>query len=250
MSTGSRAASRAPEIAYGRSAPVYDALCRHKDYARASATLRDIVRRVTPEACSLLDVACGTGRHLEHLSRDFRVEGLDLSADMLAVARARCPDVRFHEGSLVDFQLAGRYDAVTCLFGSIGHARTLDGLHRAVASMARHLQPGGVLIVEPWITPAAFGTGRLVCDTVNDPDLKVARMYVTNREGDVSIFDEHYLIATADGVEHFTERHELGLFTEEQYRDAFIQNGLQLVDTFLDLFGYGLYVSTLKQKAI
>jgi dTDP-3-amino-3,4,6-trideoxy-alpha-D-glucopyranose N,N-dimethyltransferase len=250
MSTGSRTASRAPEIAYGRSARVYDALCRHKDYARASATLRDIVRRVTPAACSLLDVACGTGRHLEHLRRDFRVEGLDLSPDMLAVARARCPDVRFHEGSLVDFRLAGRYDAVTCLFGSMGHARTLDGLHGAVASMARHLQPGGVLIVEPWITPAAFVTGRLVCDTVNDPDLKVARMYVTDRDGDVSIFDEHYLIATADEVEHFTERHELGLFTDEQYRDAFIQTGLQLVDASLDLFGYGLYVSTLKRKAI
>ena len=244
MSTGSRAASNrlASAIAYGKSARVYDALCRHKDYASASLTLRDIVRRVTPEASSLLDVACGTGRHLEHLSRDFRVEGLDLSPDMLALARARCPDVRFHEGSLVDFRLTGRYDAITCLFGSIGHARTLDGLYRAVASMGRHLQPGGVFIVEPWITPGEFVTGRLVCDTVNDPDLKVTRMYVTEREGDVSIFDEHYLIATADGVEHFTERHELGLFTDDQYRDAFNGTGLELVDASLDLFGYGLYV--------
>jgi SAM-dependent methyltransferase len=244
MSTGSRVASNrpVPQMTYRKSARVYDALCRHKDYARASWKLRDIVRRVTPEASSLLDVACGTGRHLEHLSRDFRVEGLDRSPDMLAVARARCPDVRFHEGSLVDFRLTGRYDAVTCLFGSIGHARTLDGLHRAVVSMGRHLEPGGVLVVEPWITPAAFVTGRLVCDTVNDPDLKVTRMYVTQREGDVSIFDEHYLIATADGVEHFIERHELGLFTDDQYRGAFRNAGLDLVDTSEDLFGYGLYV--------
>jgi len=244
MSTGGRAESNrlASAIAYGKSARLYDALCRHKDYASASLKLRDIVRRVTPEASSLLDVACGTGRHLEHLSRDFRVEGLDLSPDMLAVARARCPDVRFHEGSLVDFRLTGRYDAVTCLFGSIGHAHTLDGLHWAVASMGRHLEPGGVLVVEPWITPAAFSTGRLVCDTVNDPDLKVTRMYVTEREGDVSIFDEHYLIATADGVEHFTERHELGLFTDAQYRHAFRNAGLDVVDTSEDLFGYGLYV--------
>jgi SAM-dependent methyltransferase len=243
MSIGSRSDSNlAPVIAYRNSARVYDALCRHKDYESASLKLRDIVRRVTPDASSLLDVACGTGRHLEYLRRDFRVEGLDLSPEMLVVARARCPDVSFHEGSLVDFRLAGRYDAVTCLFGSIGHARTLDGLHRAVASMGRHLKPGGVLVVEPWITPAAFDTGRLVCDTVNDPDLKVVRMYVTEREGDVSIFDEHYLIATAEGIEHFTERHELGLFTDHQYRDAFIQAALELVDASLDLFGYGLYV--------
>jgi SAM-dependent methyltransferase len=244
MSIGSRAESShlAPVIAYHNSARVYDALCRHKDYESASLKLRDIVRRVTPGASTLLDVACGTGRHLEYLSRDFRVEGLDLSPNMLAVARARCPDVLFHEGSLVEFRLAGRYDAVTCLFGSIGHARTLDGLHRALASMGRHLEPGGVLVVEPWITPGEFMAGRLVCDTVNDPDLKVARMYVTEREGDVSIFDEHYLIATAEGIEHFTERHELGLFTDEQYRAAFRNAGLELVDTSQDLFGYGLYV--------
>jgi SAM-dependent methyltransferase len=227
---------------YRESARVYDALCRHKNYEDASLKLRDIVRRVTPDAATLLDVACGTGQHLEYLKRDFRAEGLDSSPEMLAIARVRCPDVPFHEGSLVDFRLAGRFDAVTCLFGSIGYARTPDGLNRAVGSMVSHLTHGGVLVVEPWITPAAFVTGRLVCDTVSDPDLKVARMYVTRREGQVSVFDAHYLIATPGGVEHFSEREELGLFTDDQYRDAFRQAGLECVDASLDLFGYGLYV--------
>jgi len=235
---------------YRESARVYDALCRHKDYEGASLKLRDIVRRVTPDAASLLDVACGTGRHVEYLKRDFRVEGLDFSPEMLAVARGRCPDVPFHEGSLVDFHLDGRFDAITCLFGSIGYARTPDGLHRSVGSMVRHLRPGGALIVEPWVTPEAFITGRLVCDTVNDPDLKVARMYVTRREGQVSVFDSHYLIATPDGVEHFSEREELGLFTDDQYRDVFRQAGLELVDASLDLFGYGLYVCRARETKI
>ena len=235
---------------YRESARVYDALCRHKDYEGASLKLRDIVRSVTPDAASLLDVACGTGRHLEYLRRDFRVEGLDSSPDMLAVARKRCPDVTFHEGSLVDFDIAGRFDAVTCLFGSIGYARTPDGLHRSVASMVRHLRPGGALVVEPWVTPAAFITGRLVCDIVNDPDLKVARMYVTQREGEVSVFDSQYLIATPDGVEHFYEREELGLFTDDQYRAAFSHAGLELVDASLELFGYGLYVCRAREAKI
>ena len=227
---------------YRQSAQVYDALCRHKDYEGACLKLRDIVRRVAPDAASLLDVACGTGRHLEYLQRDFRVEGVDLSPEMLALARGRCPDVRFHEASLVDFDLAGRFDAVTCLFGSIGYARTPDELDRAVGNMVRHLGAGGVLVVEPWVTPSEFVTGRLVCDTVDDPDRKVARLYVTRREGQVSVFDSHYLIATPDGVEHFTEREELGLFTDGQYRDAFSKAGLEVVDASSDLFGYGLYV--------
>ena len=78
---------------------------RNKDYRESSRTLVQILRRVAPKARSLLDVGCGTGRHLEHLRGRFHVEGLDSSRQMLAIARKRCPGVRFHPGSLVAFNL-------------------------------------------------------------------------------------------------------------------------------------------------
>ena len=108
--------------------------------------------------------------------------------------------------------------------------------------MAHHLHSNGLLVVEPWVTPERFITGRLVFDRVDAGDLKVARMYVTKRRGTVSIFDSHYVVGTPAGVEHFTERQELGLFTDAQYRAAFQNAGLTVVATGPDLFGYGLYV--------
>jgi hypothetical protein len=99
-----------------------------------------------------------------------------------------------------------------------------------------------VLVVEPWISPERFAARRLVFDRVDDVDLKVARMYVTKRRGPVSVFDSQYLVATGNGVAHFTERQELGLFTDQQYRAAFHQAGLRVVATGPQLFGYGLYV--------
>ena len=93
---------------FGSSARVYDALCRHKDYAGASATLCAIVDRFAPRASTLLDVGCGTGLHLAHLRERFGVEGLDSSPAMLDVARTRCPGVPLHQGSLVDFDLGRR----------------------------------------------------------------------------------------------------------------------------------------------
>jgi SAM-dependent methyltransferase len=227
---------------YSQSARVYDALCRHKDYAAASLALRGILERAVPHAASLLDVACGTGGHLEHLRSHFRVEGLDFSPEMLEIARRRCPGTPFHEGTLVDFRLPDTFDVITCLFGSIGYALTLDHLHRAVESMAHHLEPAGALVVEPWLTPDRFVSGRLVFDSIDDPDLKVARMYVTRRDGRVSVFESDYLVASTQGVSHFKERQALGLFTEEEYRRAFAEAGLDVVDTGGDLFGYGLYV--------
>jgi len=49
-----------------------------------------------------------------------------------------------------DFHLPRRYDAVLCLFSSIGYLRTLDRVEAALACFQEHLAPGGVLIVEPW----------------------------------------------------------------------------------------------------
>jgi SAM-dependent methyltransferase len=228
--------------AYTRSAHVYDALFRQKDYRRAVRHLLQHVRTFAPAAGNLLDVGCGTGRHLELLRHRFRVEGLDLSREMLAIARQRCPGVLLHRGTLVDFNLRRRFDVITCLFGSIGYAKTVRNLAAAVRSMARHLSPEGVLIVEPWIAPERFVSGRLVFDRVDDPDLKVGRMYITKRRGIVSVFDSHYIVATPAGVTHFTERQELGLFTDRQYRQAFRAAGLEVVATTPDLLGYGLYV--------
>jgi SAM-dependent methyltransferase len=230
------------DSAFRQSARVYDALCRHKDYAAATVVLREILQRVVPHATSLLDVACGTGRHLEHLRSHYRVEGLDLSPEMLQIARSRCPGIPFHEGSLVDFRLADTFDVVTCLFGSIGYALTLENMRRAFHTMARHLKPGGVLVVEPWLSPDRFVSGRLVFDSVDDPDFKVARMYVTRREERISVFESDYLVASTQGVSYFKECEALGLFTEDEYRGVFVEAGLDVVEAAGDLFGYGLYV--------
>jgi SAM-dependent methyltransferase len=236
----SSSADGAQPDSYGDSAAVYDALCAHKDYALASAEIVELVRRLGRDARTLLDVGCGTGRHLEHLRRWFHVEGLDRSPQMLNLARARCPGVVFHCGDLLDFDLGRTFDVVCCLFGTIGFARTTDGLERAVAAIARHVAPGGAAIVERWLTPEEFVDGRLTLDTAREPDRAVARMYVSRREGRVSVFASEYLVGTPAGVTRFAERLELGLFSADEYRRAFDASGLDVVETSAELFGYGV----------
>src|ERR671923_34446 len=111
----------------------------------------ELVQARKPGAETLLDVACGTGAHLAELRRWYRCEGLDLDGELLAVARERLRDVPLHQDDMRDFDLGRRFDAVTCLFSSIGYVLTVEGLTAAVAAMARHLEPGGVLVVEPWL---------------------------------------------------------------------------------------------------
>jgi SAM-dependent methyltransferase len=224
-----------------RSARFYDALYHFKDYAAASERLHRLIQGVRPGATTLLDVACGTGRHLEHLQEHYRVEGLDLSPDMLQIARQRCPLVPFHEGDMVSFNLGRPFHVVTCLFSSIGRVKTVVNLYRAVSHMAEHLSRDGLLIIEPWFTPEGYWVNHLTANFLDQPDLKVAWMYVSRRVERLSILDIHYLIGTRDGIESFEERHELGLFTHQEYEDAFRRAGLTVEYDAVGFFGRGAY---------
>jgi SAM-dependent methyltransferase len=229
---------------FSRSARLYDAVYSSiRDYPREAAELDRLIQERRPGARTLLDVACGTGAHLEHLT-GYEVEGLDLDPEMLAVARERLPNVRFHQGDMAAFDLGKRFDAVVCMFSSIGYVKTEDRLHSAIASMARHLAPGGLLVVEPWLTPEAWVDGHVSGAFVDEPELKIARMGLPQREGTVSVLDLEYLVATPDGVERFSERHELGLFTVEQYLEAFRAAALEADHDPEGPMGRGLYIAT------
>jgi SAM-dependent methyltransferase len=229
---------------FSRSARLYDAIYASiRDYPREAAELDRLIQERRPGARTLLDVACGTGAHLEYLS-DYEVEGIDLDPEMLAVARERLPDVTFHEGDMVAFDLGRRFDAVVCMFSSIGYVQTEERLRSAIGSMARHLEPGGVLVVEPWLAPEDWLDRHVGAVFVDEPELKIARINAAEREGHLSSFEFEYLVGTPDGVEHFSERHELGLFTVEQYLGAFRAAGLDADHDAEGPMGRGLYVTT------
>jgi SAM-dependent methyltransferase len=228
---------------YGKSAVIYDAIYSFKDYADEANTLKGMIaRHKRSPGNDLLDVACGTGKHLEYLRPDFTVEGLDLFAEMLGVARQRLPGVPFHQGDMADFDLGRQFDVITCLFSAIGYVKTRDRLDAAVANMARHVKPGGVLLVEPWFAPDTFKPGTVHGRYVDLPDLKIARMNLSVVEGRLSIMDMHHLVATPDGVEYYIERHEMGLFVPDEYRAAFVRAGLAVMVHPSGLDGRGMYI--------
>lgn len=227
---------------FTRSAAIYDAVYSFKDYAAEAARVHELVEERLAGATTLLDVACGTGKHLEVLRAWYRIEGLDLDGDLLEIARGRLVDVPLHEQDMTSFDLDRRFDVVTCLFSSIGYVGTVERLHAAVASMTRHLNPGGIVLVEPWFSPEAWTTGSPHLLTVDEPDLKVARVNVSQRDGPLAVMEFSYLVGTPAGVEHFSERHEAALFTDEEYRSAFAAAGLSVEHDRHGLIGRGLYL--------
>lgn len=231
---------------FQRSARFYDAIYSFKDYESESATLQALISGFAPGARSLLDVACGTGLHLASLREAYEVAGLDLDENLLQIAAERNPGVPLHHGDMVDFDIGRTFDVVTCLFSSIGYARTVDRLDRAINSMARHLAFDGVLVVEPWIFPDQFEEGRADAMVVDFDGGKVVRATFSSRKDAESHLDLHYLVRSEEGVvTHLVEDHVLGLFADDDYRGAIARGGLELLAFDPEgLMGRGLYVAT------
>lgn len=198
------------------------------DYGAQAHDLVQQVRARVPEARTLLDVACGTGAHLEHLRGEFRVEGLDLSRDMLRVARRRLPGVRLHAGDLADFDLGRRFDVVLCLFSSIAYTRTRARFRHAVRNLAHHVAPGGLLVLDGWIEPADWQAGHVEVKHAAAGDTVIVRLSRTSRRRGLAVMDWDFLLARGSRVQHFSERHEVGLFTRAEFVDALAAAGLEV----------------------
>ena len=235
---------------YNKSYEFYDAIysSQIKDYQAEARQLHDLIqqhKRTTGN--TLLDVACGTGSHIPFLLPHYILEGLDIEAGMLVVARDKFPDVLFHEADMVDFQLGKQFDVITCLFSAIGYVHPTKNLQEAIANMADHLYPGGVLIVEPWIHPEEWRVGHPSATFVDLPDIKIARMAVSQREGNMAVMDMHHTVCTTEGVEHFVEVHQLYLYSHEEYMGAFQAAGLETYHDPTGLIGRGLYVGVKRE---
>ncbi len=248
---------------YERSADVYDVMnaARGKSYADEAATLLRLARQHVADAQSLLDVACGTGLHLSHLRRDLRVEGVEPHPGLRAIARDRLDGVPVHDGDMRTFDLGRGFDVVTCLFSAIGYMLTLGDLRTAIQQMVAHVSPGGLLVVEPWFHPEAWIDGLVMAESATTEDLAITRLSHSGRDGAISHFDFYWTVGrgpTLHGrteagaatrpsggrppVDHWIEPHRLALWSDDQYRDAFVRAGLDVEHDREGLIGRGLYL--------
>jgi SAM-dependent methyltransferase len=207
----------------------YDKFYSFKDYHGEAAKLVHIIRENTvADAVRLLDAACGTGRHLEYLGEFYDTEGLDINPVLLECARRRNPSITFHCLDMIRFDLGKKYHVITCLFGSIGYVKSICNLQQTAHSLSNHLVPDGLLIIEPWFTPATWQPGKLYAQVIEEPELKLVRMSTSAVDGRISHIDFHILIGTPKGIDHHIEHHELGLFTREEMVDCLSQAGFQV----------------------
>ena len=222
---------------FARVAPYYDILYRSKSYEReADAVSSAISRWSLVPVRSLLDVGCGTGRHLRALStQGWQLTGLDRSKAMLEAARSNlagpAAPTLIHADA-ARFDLGHRFDAATCLFATFCYLLG-DDAPSALACVRRHLFPGSVLVLDVWHAPAVLaqgpGTRRM---EVTEGDLRIIRTADGCLDRATGTVRVHYELAVhKDGrvVENASEDHVLRYFFPDALDSLLQDAGFEVV---------------------
>ncbi len=149
--------------AYSSLAAVYDRLNADIDYkAWADYIEAQLEKYYGRKPGSVLDLACGTGSMtIELASRGYDMTGVDLSEEMLSIARAKCDARRFaHQVLLVrqdmsELELYGSVNAVVCCLDSLNYLTDTKALGRTFSRVHNYLDPGGVFVFD-MNAPAKF----------------------------------------------------------------------------------------------
>jgi SAM-dependent methyltransferase len=120
----------------------------------------DFIEQLVPRPATVLDAGCGTGRvAIELARRSCTVVGVDVDRSMLDVARAKGPDLEWHERDLATLDLGRRFDAVV-MAGNV-LLFVADGAEAAVvAHCAAHVATDGVLVAGFSLRPGGYDLVR------------------------------------------------------------------------------------------
>lgn len=140
--------------------PYYALLYGHRDEHEAGAWADAILQRWgLKEGASLLDMACGRGRHAGAFhQRGMQVSGIDLSAESIAEARERFPGVHFDVHDMRKPYADDTFDAAVCLFTSLGYFEGPAEDRAVLRTAFRALKPGGRFVLDLMNAPRVIAS--------------------------------------------------------------------------------------------
>ena len=222
-------------ISYSELAWTEDWLSDPAEYEKEAGLYVSIIQEHCPFAPrTMLHLGSGAGGLDRIFKRHFSVTGVDLSPAMLARARAVHTDIEYIEGDMRSLRLDRKFDVVT-IPDSIDYMESLDDLNKAVGTAAEHLKPDGILLVVGK-TAETFQNNNFAYNGEKDG---IHITLLENNHIDPQRPNTYeavlvYLIRQKGNLSIYTDRHNLGLFSQKCWDEVFRNNGLGMSQSTLD----------------
>lgn len=222
---------------YQEFAYIYDSLMKDNDYRKWVDYMEAVFSHCGVRPQTIADLACGTGSITVLLKkRGYDVIGVDISGDMLDVAREKsrmiglkipyvCQDMR-------RLSLHRQVDAITCMCDGFNYLTKMEDLSSALDSINRNLKPGGLLFFD---VSSYFKLSSILGSKVmGDPDEDISMIWINrfDRRDKLLTMDLTFFVRDGDRYTRIDETHVQRAYLEEELREALAEHGFDKIESF------------------
>lgn len=173
----------------------YDVLHNKKDYLGETKFFTNLINKnKKSKGNRLLDVACGTGSHIFYFKKNFKTEGVDLSKNLIKIAKEKNPTIRFKVTDMLKLEPKQRYDIITLLFSSIAYLKDGNDIIKTLKNFDKILEKGGILIIETLYLKDSFKEIKNHVREYLDDSFSIRRLINITIRNNVAELKAEYLI--------------------------------------------------------
>ncbi|TDJ08149.1 MAG: class I SAM-dependent methyltransferase [Deltaproteobacteria bacterium] len=118
------------------------------DQKESAKQIHKLIKKFHPAAQSVLELGCGTGSYLQHLSRHYNTAGLDQSSVMLSIAREKLPKAELYQTGMLEFKFNKRFDVIICMNDTFNHFIKVLDIKKLLLKVYEHLAENGIFIFD------------------------------------------------------------------------------------------------------
>ncbi|MCR2820465.1 class I SAM-dependent DNA methyltransferase [Lederbergia panacisoli] len=212
-------------MTYERLAYVYDFLMKDVPYYNWLDFLSAERKRYSVEGNRVLDLACGTGELSVLLAEEgFDVTGVDLSGDMLMVAREKAEQKRLQvhlfEQDMSLLEGLGTFDIITIFCDSLNYLQRPEEVQKTFSNVFTHLNEDGLFLFD---VHSPYKINEFINETYSFAEDEVSYIW-TSFPGEHSLSIEHeltfFVLDEKTGkYDRFDELHKQRTYSTDQYSD-------------------------------
>lgn len=179
---------------------------------------------------TLLHLGCGGGRNDRTFKKHFDVTGVDISEEMLRMAKELNPESSYIPGDMRSLRLERTFDCVAAL-DSVNYMKTEEELSQLFRTAYEHLNPGGIFLTIVEESRDRFKQNRVISSTHSRGDVQIT--FIENSH-DPDPDDNHfemtfiYLVRDRGKLDIYTDSHIWGLFTMDTWRRLLKKTGFSI----------------------
>lgn len=220
---------------YGDFAYIYDKLMYDLDYEKIYEFIMATLDKNNLESSSVLEMAVGTGNLTEKIIKHFKVDGFDLSSDMLSVCQNKINsrNLRLFQQNMVDFKAPNSYDAIFCVGDSLNYILDKKDVHSALKSSFNYLNDDGIFICDFNTMYKFKSIPSVTVDEVDD--IFYVWENIFDEESHINTYGVNFFVEyEEDKYERFYEEHKERAYTYQEISEMLEEIGFKNIEFFDD----------------